>query len=190
MSVCGQQKTAGNYAIDNIRPTASQYARAVRRALRAIEMWSNDGDLGRGDDEWEQDVFLGALAEVVAHDELQDALALDTRLVDDGEDASYDIDLAGLVELEVKNRKLWDRQEPDMLIRRRTAVDADCYMLAEIDRDEDSYLITVSGWVSQPEVMAYSEDFVFGNHEKLMVHRRHLRAVTTLPDQLNALSGR
>lgn len=189
MSACGQTTAAEHREIENVRPTADQYARAVRRARKAIQMWSNDGDLNRSDDEWAQDVFLGALAEVVAHDELEGAVGLDARLVDDAEDASYDIDLDG-VELEIKNRKLWDREEPDMLIRRRTPIDADCYLLAEIDRDADSHLVNIAGWVSQPEVAAYARDFFAGYHDKLLVERKHLRGVATLPEYMGALAGR
>lgn len=151
--------------------------------------YKNDGDLDRDDAEWRRDVFLGELAEQVAAAHLSD-LGLSTRLVDE-EDQKTDLDVCG-VRVDVKMRKLWDRRDPDLIVRAATAPDADAYLLVELDsHEEDGYSANIAGWVANPEVYAYGRSFCppGSKHDKLLVHRRHLRPVETLADYLHVFRG-
>ena len=176
MSVCG-----------TTRPTGEQYARAMTYVRE--QNYRNDRDLERSQDDWLLDVFLGELAEVVAAAHLTD-LGLDVRLVSDDEDQTVDLDVEGAA-IDVKARYLWERPDPDLIVRAKRYPSADAYLMVELDRTETGYAANIAGWVALQEVHAYGEDFLPGRskHPKLLVNRRHLRDIDTLPDYLGLLAG-
>ncbi|UVE49667.1 hypothetical protein KU306_12205 [Haloferax larsenii] len=168
-------------------PTGEQYASAVRYA-REQGRYRNDGDLGRSHDDWLLDVFLGDLAEHVAAAYLADDLGLDVRLVSDAEDPSVDLEVEG-ASIDVKMRKRWEREDPDLIVRAKRHPSADAYVMVELEKTETGYAAHVSGWVALQEVVAYGEPFLPGRskHDKLLVDRKHLRDVDSLPDFLDLL---
>jgi hypothetical protein len=172
---------------NQIVPDGEQYAAAMTYVRE--QSYRNDRDLGRSDDDWELDVFLGELAEHVAEAELAD-LGMDARLVTDEEDQSVDLCVSG-VGIDVKARYIWEREDPDLIVRAASNPDADAYIMVELERTETGYNASLTGWVSLQEVHAYDEDFLPGRskHPKLLVNRRHLRDIDSLPDYLDLLGG-
>lgn len=169
--------------------TRDQLKRAAPRAKAAIERWRNDGDLDRDEGDWRGSCFLGALAEVVAADRLP-ALTPGGRLVNDAESTSADIDIGG-VAVDIKLRKLWQREEPDLFVRALSNPSADAYVMVEADWRDGRHHLALRGWVAQPEVWSYGRLILTdeSEHDKLLVNRDRLRPMETLPDRLDALRG-
>jgi hypothetical protein len=172
----------------SVVPTGEQYARAITY-VREQDDYQNDHDLGRSDADWSLDVFLGDLAEQVAASYLSE-LDLDVRLISDEEDPSVDIEVEG-VAIDVKMRKLWERENPDLIVRAKRYPSADSYLMVELDRTATGYAANMAGWVSVQEVVAYGDEFLPGRskHDKLLVDRSHLRDIKSLPDYLDRLGG-
>lgn len=182
--------SVGNAQTDSrIEPNGEQYASALNY-VREQQRYRNDRDLGRSCDDWRLDVFLGELAEHVAAAHLTDELDLDVRLVSDEEDPSVDLDVSG-VAIDVKMRKLWEREDPDLIVRAKRYPSADAYLMVELDRMATGYSANIAGWVALQEVVAYGEGFLTNRskHRKLLVNRKHLRDIDTLPDFLDLLGG-
>ncbi|MGB9932584.1 hypothetical protein [Haloarcula amylolytica] len=165
--------------------SGEQYAEAIRHT-KSLN-FQNDRDLGRTDDDHLQDQFLGYIAEIAGLERLKE-LGLEPRHVDESESYIYDIEIAQGVKVDVKSRKLWNFDNPDLLVRDESE-HADVYVMVELsDVENGGYSASVVGWVSKHEVFAYGEDFLpyVSKNDKQKIDRKYLRDMDTLADFLDA----
>ena len=164
-----------------IASTGEQLARARELAERAIERYSNDGDLDRTDDEWRANIFLGARAEVAAEQFFRD-LGLDAHIVDDGDEQAHDIVVEGLT-VEVKLRRLWTYYNPDLLLRFDEELSADLYLMVEADKTPNGHSLEVTKWATRQTVEENVTEF---RENRPKVDREYLDDIDTLSEELES----
>lgn len=166
--------------------TLSPTPNLLDSALRATERceYENDGDGGRDEDEWRRNVFYGNLAERVAYAWLHDE-GIPVRLVSDTECSQMDLDLFGAFSVDVKLRYVANYPDPDLLVRRRTAVDSvDAYLMVELDDRGTKYCFNIVGFATAEDVEEKSEPFRYGSYRKRLVPREGLRPPEELPEMM------
>lgn len=157
-----------------VASTGDQLTRAREIAEVAIDRYENDNDRDRSDDEWRADVFEGARTEVAAEQYFRER-GFDARIVDDDEEQAHDLVVEGLT-VEVKLRRLWNRQDPDLLLRYDD--NPDIYVMVEARRTPTGKIFEVTKWASQTTV---EENKIPFRPNRPQVEREHLDDIETLP---------
>lgn len=149
-----------------------------------------DNDMGRTSSEKEVDAAVGYLTEQLAF----------VFFKQNGYDPSepnttkYDFDV-GNAKVEVKGRKTWDREDPDLLVRTKNGLPADIYLHIDIHtengRSPDSSLSNVShaevvGFATKQDVKINGENFSPSGKQSptKLVPRNYLRLPKDIGSEL------